>query len=194
MAFPHHRFLTEPSATNIIAYDPRMLSAKQYDNITLPNQVSGHISAKRLPRSLQIVTFYHHSSQIPLQVFHTHLSYGEPELVKQQLAIINNHLQSNLHDIDRLIVGDLNHEYHSDTLQLFFKQGFVDTYADIHHAYYDGPTYHAFQSDFNSQSKVDWILLDSKRLRVIDAQVLDHIPPPQCGSDHYFVTATLGKR
>ena len=189
--FPHYTLLNEPHQPNAIWYDPEILSILTYQTIPLPNHITGKHVNTRIPRSLQVVTFLHHSSNTPFQLFHTHLSYGEPDLVKQQLDIIDTHLQNTDAAIDRIIVGDLNHEYHSDTLQHFFQQGFTDTYHHIHHHFYKGPTYHAFKTDFTRLSKVDWILLDSKRLHVIDAQVLDHIPPPECGSDHYFVEASF---
>jgi len=189
--FPHYTLLAEPHHPNAIWYDQEMLSTLAYQTILLPNHITGQQINTRIARSLQVVTFLHHASNISFQLFHTHLSYGEPDLVKQQLNIIDKHLQDADRSIDRIMVGDLNHEYHSDTLQHFFQQGFADTYQSIHHAFYKGPTYHAFKTDFTRLSKVDWILLDGKHLQVIDAQVLDQMPPPQCGSDHYFVQATL---
>jgi hypothetical protein len=189
--FPSYKLLSEINHPNAIWYDPEALSTLAYQTILLPNHATGQQITTRIARSLQVVTFLHHASETSFQLFHTHLSYGEPDLVKQQLAVIDRHLHDADATIDRMIVGDLNHEYHSDTLQHFFQQGFVDTYQSMHHAFYKGPTYHAFKPDFTRLSKVDWILLNRKRLQVIDAQVLDQTPPPQCGSDHYFVQATL---
>lgn len=187
--FPGYKMLNEASDPNAIWYNPEVLSVCAYQSIPLPNHLTIEQCKKRIPRSLQIVRFLYRDT--PFHLFHTHLSYGEADLVAQQVQIIKEQLALIDHSIDCILVGDLNHEYHSNTLRAFFEEGFIDTYHSIHNAFYQGPSYHAFKANFTRLSKVDWILVRPKKLQVIDAQVLDHIPPPQCGSDHYFVEATL---
>ncbi len=158
----------------------------QQNNLNLPNGEKKH---KRIKRYLNVIKLKHIKNKQELVIANTHLNYDCSRLALEQSIMINKFLKDKFPNTWIIVCGDFNHERNSQILKEFFNNNFQDTYETFHNHSYNGPTFHAFDSNFNRQKKIDWILTNKNNVK--DANIISSPKAEEYGSDHFFIYATF---
>ena len=126
------------------------------------------------------------------RLVNTHLDHVGQLARENQARIVNEDAAAYPADYPHLLSGDMNCAAGNPAIDTFLKEGWQDTYAQVHGTDDPGATFHSFQGpDFNGDlGKIDWIF-SRGAVRATGAEIIRDHNQGRYPSDHYFVTTEV---
>ncbi len=196
-AFPDYRIVGKPREAGDLGeyvpvlFDSRRFTAEEYGDFWLsptPEAEGSRGWDTDVPRHCTWTRLNLRGAETRFAVFNTHLDrWGSLARLEAARLIVTR--VGVAPELPSVVLGDMNAEEGSDTVQALLDAGLKDSFREIYPDVTDVQTVHHY-TDLSGTEKLDYIMCDG-RWKVLQAAIVREPAAGRLPSDHFPVVAEL---